>query len=75
MKKLILALAVTGFAFTSAHAQEMDMSKVDSDQDGAVTLEEANAAGLTWTAEQFATVDVDGDGKLNADEYAAATAK
>jgi hypothetical protein len=85
MKHLALALgafgATLGIAATigtfgllaPAHAQEMDFMKVDADANGAVTLEEAVAAGWQWTEEQFATADADGNGSLSADEFVRAT--
>ncbi len=72
MKKLILALAITGFTAGSSLAQA-SFESIDADQSGGVTLAEAGAAGLTWTEEQFAAADTDADGSLNADEFAAAT--
>lgn len=75
MKKFILALAVTGLTFTSAFAEEMDMTKIDLDGDGLVSIEESNAAGLPLTPELFTEADKDGDGKLNAEELAATVKK
>ena len=72
MKKLILALAITGFTTGSSFAQA-SFESIDADQSGGVTLAEAGAAGLTWTEEQFAAADIDADGSLNVDEFAAAT--
>ena len=72
MKKLILALSLTGFAALPALAQEADFAKVDANADGMVSMEEAAAAGWTWTEDDFKGADADGDGSLNADEFAAA---
>ena len=72
MKKLILALAITGFTAGSSFAQA-SFESIDVDQSGGITLAEAGAAGLTWTEEQFAAADTDADGALNVDEFAAAT--
>lgn len=74
MKKLILALSFLGFSGVHAMAAEMDMSVVDANADGLVSMEEATAAGWEWTEDQFKSVDADGDGSLNADEFAAASA-
>lgn len=71
MKKLILALAITGFA-TSASLAQASFETIDADQSGTVTLAEATAAGMTWTQEQFNAADTDADGALNVDEFAAA---
>jgi len=72
MKKLILALALTGFA-TSASFAQASFESIDADQSGGITLAEASAAGLTWTEEQFNSADRDADGALSPDEFAAAT--
>ena len=79
MKRILLALAVAGFASlsalaVSAQAAEMDFSAVDTDANGMVSLEEAVAAGWEWSEEQFDEADADGDGALNSEEFAAATA-
>ncbi len=73
MKKLIAALAITAFTAGTALAQA-SFETVDANSDGGVTIEEAAAAGLSWTADQFKAADTDQDGALNADEFAAATA-
>ncbi|MBO6813929.1 MAG: hypothetical protein JJ891_03635 [Rhizobiaceae bacterium] len=72
MKKLLLAVTVLGFASGSALAQA-SFESIDADQNGGVTLEEANAAGLPWTPEQFKSADSDQNGMLDAEEFAAAT--
>ena len=71
MKKLILALTVTTFA-TSAALAQASFESIDADANGGVTLAEANDAGLPWTEDQFKLADTDGDGSLNAEEFAAA---
>jgi hypothetical protein len=71
MKKLVLALAMIGFSLP-AFAQMTDFASVDANADGEVTLEEAMAAGLTWTEEQFNAADTDGNGTLSAEEFNAA---
>ncbi len=74
MKKTILALAVIGLSGLPAFAQEADFMKVDANADGNVTMEEATAAGWTWTEDQFKAADADASGGLNADEFAKAAA-
>lgn len=73
MKKLILALGLVGFAAAPAIAQEMDFATVDADGNSMVSMEEATAAGWTWSEEEFKAADSDGDGSLNADEFKAAS--
>jgi EF hand len=75
MKKLLATFAVIAFSAGAASAQMVEFSAVDTDANSMVTMEEASAAGLTWTAEEFAAADTDGDGSLNADEFKAATMK
>ena len=74
MKKTILALGFATLATAAIAAGNADFAAVDADANGAVTLEEAAAAGWEWTADDFAAADTDGDGSLNADEFAAAAA-
>ncbi len=71
MKKLILALSLSTFAASAAFAQAT-FEEIDQDASGSVTLEEANTAGIPWTEEQFTLADKNGDGALDADEFAAA---
>jgi EF hand len=87
MRNHVLALGVAGGILTAAGligslitasilpaaAQEMDFMKVDANADGAVTPEEATAAGWAWTQEQFAAADKDSNGTLSADEFVSAT--
>lgn len=71
MKKLILALSLSTFAVSAALAQA-SFEAIDENADGAVTLVEANKAGLPWTEDQFNLADKNGDGALDVDEFAAA---
>ena len=72
MRVLLIAAAFAGFTTGAAFAQA-SFDAVDADANGAITMEEARAAGFTWTDEQFASADKDADGALNAEEFAAAT--
>jgi len=72
MKKLVFALSVLGLASSPALAAAMDFTKVDANGDGQVTMDEAKAAGLELTEQQFAAADVDKSGGLSEAEYKAA---
>jgi hypothetical protein len=74
MKKLILALSIVGLAGTPAIAQMVEFATADANSDGTVTIEEATAAGLTWTDEQFSAADTDGSGGLSKEEFEKANA-
>ncbi len=69
MKKLLAALAVTLFASTAAHAAEI--ADVDTDGNGTVSMEEMTAAMPDTTEDAFKAADANGDGQLDADEFAA----
>jgi len=71
MKKLILALTLSIFAISSAFAQAA-FASIDTDRNGGVTMEEAKAAGMLWTEDQFAAADKDQNGMLDEAEFAAA---
>lgn len=73
MKKVLLAVTLLGVLASSVYAQETDFAAVDADGDGMVTMEEATAAGWSWSDEDFSTADADGDGGLNEEEFVAAT--
>ncbi|MFZ1813811.1 MAG: hypothetical protein WBO55_02960 [Rhizobiaceae bacterium] len=75
MKKLVVALALSGLVAAPAFAAEMDFAKVDADANGAVSMEEATAAGWEWSEDQFKAADADADGSLNAEEFTAASAQ
>lgn len=68
MKKLFAALAVSLMATTAAHAAEL--AEVDKDGNGMVTMEEAKAMWPDMNADAFSGADADGDGSLNAAEFA-----
>lgn len=73
MKKLLTTLSI--LTFTASVALAQDFGAIDADANSMVSMEEASAAGLTWTEEEFKMADADGDGSLNADEFKAATMK
>ncbi|MCB1427451.1 MAG: hypothetical protein H6889_10975 [Brucellaceae bacterium] len=74
MKKLVLALGLSTFAFAPVHAQDADFATTDANGDGMVTMEEATAAGYTWSQEEFSAADTGGSGALSEEEFTAATA-
>lgn len=63
----------TTAAFLAAFALPAFAQTMDADGDGAVTLEEAQAAYPDITADSFAAMDSDADGVLSAEEVTAAT--
>jgi Ca2+-binding EF-hand superfamily protein len=70
MNKFALALASFGaFAAVQAHAQTV---VTDTDGNGTFSMEEMKAAYPDLTDATFATVDVNGDGAIDADELQAA---
>ena len=71
IKSLLITLALAGFGFSgSAMAQAPTFESVDTNQDGSISAEEAEAVeGLDLDA-----ADTDGDGSLSQEEYAKATA-
>lgn len=64
-KKILVALSFAALASTSALAATFD--EVDADQDGMVSAEEAQAAGIDMT-----TADANQDGSLDQGEFEAA---
>jgi hypothetical protein len=73
MKNIVLALALVAASSISAFAQAPEFATVDADGDGFVSLEEAQAAGLEFSSEQWTEADANGDGMLDGEEFAAAT--
>ena len=74
MNKKLCAIAFAGlFASSAALAAEGDFAKADSDTDGALTMQEAQAAMPDITAEQFNAADADGSGSLSAEEFQSVT--
>ncbi|MEM8849923.1 MAG: hypothetical protein AAGE03_07790 [Pseudomonadota bacterium] len=69
MKSILTTTAALLVLTAPAWAQ----SAMDTDGDGNVTLEEAQAAHPEVTADMFASMDTDADGVLSDVEIAAAT--
>lgn len=69
MKKILAALAVSVLAISGAQAAEL--GEVDTDANGTVSMEEASAAMPDLGEDGFKAADTDGDGELNAEEFAA----
>ena len=68
MKKILAALAVSLMAVSAAQAAEM--SAVDTDGNGTVSMEEAKAAMPDLADDAFKAADANADGQLDADEFA-----
>lgn len=74
MKKIILSSLVVLGLSTAAFAQAAtDFATVDADASGGVSLVEAQAAWPDLTEEAFTAADLDGNGELSPEEYAALT--
>lgn len=75
MKKLLITLAAlgltTGIGVGSVMAAATDFMSVDHDKDDKVSLSDVLGAYPGLTQSQFTTLDLDGDGFLNSQEYAA----
>lgn len=67
-KYIAYALGMSALA-TAAFA---DMSSVDTNADGMVSMEEAQAAYPDLTAEQFSEIDANGDGAIDDSEMSGA---
>ena len=68
MKTLLAALAAA--ALTISAAQAAELSEVDTDGNGTVSMEEAKAAMPDITEEAFKAADADESGELNEEELA-----
>ncbi|MEM7068562.1 MAG: EF-hand domain-containing protein [Pseudomonadota bacterium] len=75
MRYLIIALSATTIVagLAGLALAQASFESVDADGNGGITLAEASDAGMDWTEDQFAQADQNGDGVLNAEEFAAAT--
>lgn len=75
MKKILLSsLVVLGLSSAAFAQAATDFATVDADASGGVSLVEAQAAWPDLTEEAFTAADVDANGELSAEEYAALTA-
>jgi hypothetical protein len=72
MKTITLAIAVLGFGTAAAFAQgaTVDLTAIDTDGNGAVSLAEAQVVWPDLTQEQFAAADADASGELSVEELA-----
>ncbi|MEL6278402.1 MAG: hypothetical protein AAF661_09040 [Pseudomonadota bacterium] len=72
MKKTLTVLALGGMFVASATIAAIpDFAVVDVNSDLAITYEELLAAMPDVTEDAFLSADANGDGVLNAEEYAA----
>ena len=69
MKNVVLSLAVLAMGATAAVAES---AVADADNDGFFSLEEIVAVYPNLTAEGYAAIDTNADGKVDAAELAAA---
>lgn len=68
MKAKLLAASLLAAGYAGI-ASAQDFLTADTDADGFVSLEEAQSADATVTADAFAGYDADGDGQLNEEEF------
>jgi hypothetical protein len=64
-----VALAATLLLSSAAFAATGDFSKIDTNADGKITLEEGMKLHPDWTASSFKALDTNADGALNELEY------
>ncbi|PVA11456.1 calcium-binding protein [Pelagivirga sediminicola] len=64
--------SVLGMSALAATAAFADMSAIDTNGDGLVTMDEIQAAYPEVTAEQFSEIDTNGDGAVDDAEMSAA---
>jgi Ca2+-binding EF-hand superfamily protein len=69
MYKTITLAMVLSFCAANAFANAPTFEMVDADKDGAVSVEEAMAAGMS--EEVFTKLDVDKSGTLSIEEFSA----
>lgn len=71
MKNSFTAVAIAAIltSSTAAIAASDDFTKVDTNKDGMITLEEGMKVHSNWTDDAFKALDLDGNGSLSAEEY------
>ena len=65
------AFAVTVLLSTTAFAQDLDFTSLDSDANGNLSFDELKMVLTELTEEQFATMDTDQSTHISADEFRA----
>ncbi|WP_438990094.1 EF-hand domain-containing protein [Lentibacter sp.] len=72
MKKTTLTLAALATLLTPMLANADMLAELDTNADGAVTIDELQAVYPDMSAEAFSEMDINDDGLLDADEITAA---
>lgn len=75
MRFWVFAICLAYLISRPVLAAEITFAAVDIDGSGLISIEEVEAAGLDWTAEEFALADMDADEYLNQEEFEAAIAQ
>lgn len=70
MNKILTITTLSLFALTAAHAAEF--ADLDTNTDGVLTFEEINVAMPDMTEGTFNSVDINQNGVVDQDEFAAA---
>ncbi|MEO9457845.1 MAG: hypothetical protein ABJE63_12770 [Lentilitoribacter sp.] len=70
MKKILAITTVSLMAISTAHAAEF--ADLDANTDGVLTFEEVNSVMADVTEEVFNNIDLNQNGALDQDEFAAA---
>lgn len=71
MKKILAITTVSLMAISTA-AQAVEFADLDSNQDGVLTFEEINGVMADVTEEVFNNIDLNQNGAVDQDEFAAA---
>ncbi len=72
MKLFSIALVTGALTAATAYAADATFTAVDTNGDGALTMEEVAIAMPKATTEAFASADIDRNGTLSEDEFVAA---